>query len=69
MLPPQFQRHCAAVAVWGPNMMTMMELITSTVAALQAPGMRGSAGKLLSWCPCKFKFPGGDSSGPGRYTR
>jgi hypothetical protein len=49
MLPPDFQRHCAAVAAWGPNAAVMTELLPVAVSTLYTPGMLGSADKLLSW--------------------
>jgi hypothetical protein len=49
MLPPDFQRHCAAVGAWGPNVVTLTELVQAAVATLHAPGMLGAADKLLSW--------------------
>jgi hypothetical protein len=49
MLPPDFHRHCAAVAAWGPNIVTLTELVQAAVATLHAPVMLGAADKLLSW--------------------
>jgi GH24 family phage-related lysozyme (muramidase) len=49
MLPPEFQRHCAAVASWGPNVGTITELVQTAVQTLHARDMLGSADKLLSW--------------------
>jgi hypothetical protein len=53
MLPPDFQRHCAAVTAWGPNVLTLTELLQTAVATLHTPGMLGAADKLLSWEPGK----------------
>jgi hypothetical protein len=49
LLPPDFQRHCAAVAVWGPNILTITQLATAGVDTLLAPDMLGPAQQLLSW--------------------
>jgi hypothetical protein len=53
LMPPGFQRHCAAVAAWGPNVATMTDLARTAVATLHAPEMLGSGDKLLSWEPGK----------------
>jgi hypothetical protein len=48
LLPPDFQRHCAAVASWGYNLGAITSLIPRALITLQSPGMLGRAPVLIS---------------------
>jgi hypothetical protein len=49
LLPPDFQRYCAAVATWGPNLGCISMMVTISLQAMHRPDMLGSASHLLSW--------------------
>jgi hypothetical protein len=49
LLPPGYARHCAAVAVWGANLSSLMALVNTAMQMLYTPAMLGSAPCLLSW--------------------
>jgi hypothetical protein len=49
LLPPDFQRHCAAVASWGPNLSCIMALATLSLRMMHRPCMLGNASHMLSW--------------------
>jgi hypothetical protein len=49
LVPPDFQRHCAAVAMWGGTSEHLMALAYAALSAMHAPGILGQAPVLTSW--------------------
>jgi hypothetical protein len=49
--PPEFDRFCAAVLSWAPNLGSLYHLVCSHVAMLTLPNMVGTSDVLLPWLP------------------
>jgi hypothetical protein len=52
-LPPDFARHCVAVAVWGSHLGSIWDLALCGMAQLLMSSVRGRAPQLASWLPGK----------------
>jgi hypothetical protein len=51
ILPADFDRFCAAILSWAPNLASLNNLVFSHVMMLATPEMVGDAGMLLPWLP------------------
>jgi hypothetical protein len=54
VVPPEYERYCAAVSVWGPNISSIMDMVTLVLPVLYAPDMLGTASHLFSWQTGEF---------------